>query len=697
LVVGMYAVVAAGGAYVPLDPDHPAERIAHILDTARPLCVVTTSADAAALPEDVRTVAVDTLDLDGFDDSPVRPEELLRPVLPQHPAYVIFTSGSTGRPKGVAVSHAAINNQIAWMLAEYPLNPDDVYLQKTATTFDVSLWGYFMPLRAGAKLVVATPDGHRDPAYVAETIAAQGVTVTDFVPSMLTVFAAHTAPGSCPTLKHVFVIGEALPPETVAAMQAVSDAAVHNLYGPTEAAVSVTYWPASADERSVPIGLPQWNTQVYVLDSWLRPVPVGVPGELYLAGDQLARGYVRRPDLTADRFVANPFGNGDRMYRTGDLVVWRKDADDAVLDYLGRTDFQVKFRGQRIELGEIETALLAQPSVSQAVALVSPSSLGDQLVAYVVPAPGDRIDAQALRSAIGETLPAYMVPAAIVALDAFPLNSSGKLDRKALPEPTFETKQFRAPASAIEEIVAGVFGEVLGLGRVGADDDFFALGGNSLVATQVVARLGAAVGARVAVRTLFEAPTVAGLAAALESHTHGERRVELGSIARPEQLPLSLAQRRMWFLNRFDQSDDAAEQIGSAAYNLPFALRLTGTLDVAALGAALHDVVARHEVLRTVYPETPDGPVQVVLPAAQVAVDLGPRVLAEQDVASSVYALAATPFDVTAEVPLRAVLFQVDGAPDTYVLVVVVHHIAADASSMGPLVRDVMVAYSARV
>ncbi|MBF6229605.1 amino acid adenylation domain-containing protein, partial [Nocardia abscessus] len=696
LVVGMYAIVAAGGAYVPLDPDHPAERIAHILDTAQPVCVVTTGADAAALFGDVPTLAVDTLDLDGFDDSPVRAEELVRPLLPDHPAYVIFTSGSTGRPKGVAVSHAAIDNQIAWMLAEYPLGPDDVYLQKTATTFDVSLWGYFMPLRAGAKLVVATPDGHRDPAYVAETIAAQGVTVTDFVPSMLTVFAAHTAPGSCPTLKHVFVIGEALPPETVAAMQAVSDAAVHNLYGPTEAAVSVTYWPAAADERSVPIGLPQWNTQVYVLDSWLRPVPVGVPGELYLAGDQLARGYVRRPDLTADRFVANPFAAGERMYRTGDLVVWRNDADDAVLDYLGRTDFQVKFRGQRIELGEIEAALLAQPSVSQAVALVAPSSLGDQLVAYVVPAPGDRIDAQALRSAIGETLPIYMVPAAIVALAAFPLNSSGKLDRKALPEPTFETKHFRAPATAVEEIVAGVFGEVLGLGRVGADDDFFALGGNSLVATQVVARLGAAVGARVAVRTLFEAPTVAALAAALESRTHGERGVELGSIARPEQLPLSLAQRRMWFLNRFDQTDDAGEQIGSAAYNLPFALRLTGALDVAALGAALNDVVVRHEVLRTVYPETPDGPVQVVLPAGRVALDLTPRVLAETDVASTVYTLAATPFDVTAEVPLRATLIQLDGAPDTFVLAVVVHHIAADASSMGPLVRDVMIAYAAR-
>ncbi|WP_425297949.1 non-ribosomal peptide synthetase, partial [Nocardia brasiliensis] len=382
LVVGMYAIVTAGGAYVPLDPDHPAERIAHILDTAQPACVLTTAADAIQVPDGVEVLRLDEIDTAAFDGSPVRPDELRRTVLPQHPAYVIFTSGSTGRPKGVAVSHAAIHNQIDWMLAQYPLGPDDVYLQKTATTFDVSLWGFFMPLRAGATLVVATHDGHRDPAYVAETIAAQRVTVTDFVPSMLTVFAAHAAADAGPTLREVFVIGEALPPETVAAFGAVSQAQLHNLYGPTEAAVSVTYWPADgSDSRSVPIGLPQWNTQVYVLDARLRPVPAGVPGELYLAGDQLARGYVRRPDLTADRFLANPFGFGERMYRTGDLVVWRAGSAGRShrLEYLGRTDFQVKFRGQRIELGEIETALLAQPSVSQAVALVSQSTLGDQL------------------------------------------------------------------------------------------------------------------------------------------------------------------------------------------------------------------------------------------------------------------------------------------------------------------------------
>ncbi|WP_454198456.1 non-ribosomal peptide synthase/polyketide synthase [Nocardia sp. Marseille-Q1738] len=699
LVVGMYAIVTAGGAYVPLDPDHPAERIAHILETAQPVCVLTTSADAVDVPEGTAVLLLDAVHPDRFDDSPVRAEELVRPVLPHHPAYVIFTSGSTGRPKGVAISHHAIQNQISWMLAAYPLDPDDVYLQKTATTFDVSLWGYFMPLRVGAKLVVATNDGHRDPVYVAETIAAQGVTVTDFVPSMLTVFAAHTAPGSCPSLRDIFVIGEALPPETVAAVRAMSDAAVHNLYGPTEAAVSVTYWPATAvDKRSVPIGVPQWNTQVYVLDSRLQPVPAGVPGELYLAGDQLARGYVRRPDLTADRFVASPFGIGERMYRTGDLVVWRAATEELPprLDYLGRTDFQVKFRGQRIELGEIETALLAQPSVSQAVAVVTPSSLGDQLVAYLVAAPGESIDQSALLAAIGEMLPTYMVPAAIVALDEFPLNPSGKLDRKALPEPTFTAREFRAPVTPVEEIVAGVFGDVLGLGRVGADDDFFALGGNSLVATQVVARLGAAVDARVPVRALFETPTVAALAAAIESRAHGERGVELGSIARPERLPLSLAQRRMWFLNRFDQSGDAGDRIGSAAYNLPFAVRLTGGLDVRALGAALHDVVARHEVLRTVYPETPDGPVQVVLAAGQVTLDVAAHPLGATEVASEVYALAATPFDVTAEVPVRVRLLEIADAPNEYVLAVVVHHIAADASSMGPLVRDVMTAYAAR-
>nr|WP_245545701.1 non-ribosomal peptide synthetase [Nocardia higoensis] len=691
LVVGMYAIVTAGGAYVPLDPDHPAERIAHILDTADPVCVLSTTADSDAVPAGIDVLRVDTVDLSGVSAAPVEAAELLRPLRRDNPAYVIFTSGSTGRPKGVAVSHGAIDNQTSWMLSEYPMGPGDVYLQKTATTFDVSLWGYFMPLRTGAKLVVATHDGHRDPAYIAETIAAQRVTVTDFVPSMLTVFATHIAPGSVPSLRDVFVIGEALPPETVAEVRAMSGAAVHNLYGPTEAAVSVTYWSATeADTVTVPIGLPQWNTRVYVLDSRLRAVPAGVIGELYLAGDQLARGYVARPDLTSDRFVANPFEPGARMYRTGDLVVWRDQPHR--LEYLGRTDFQVKFRGQRIELGEIETALLAHPAISQAVALVVPTATGDQLVGYVVARPGETVDVDDLLDAAAKSLPAYMIPGAVMVLDAFPLNTSGKLDRKALPEPTFRARQFRAPSTPIEELIAGVYAELLGLERVGADDDYFALGGNSLLATRAVARLNETLETNVAVRDLFEAPTVSGLAARLVPGAGGAVRPPLVKGPRPEHVPLSLAQQRMWVLNQLDPA--------SAAYNLPFAIRLSGELDTGALRLAVEDVLVRHEALRTRFPVTAPGeqPYQQVLPVTDV-LPHGLEIETPADPVARIGELLSTGFDVTAAAPVRIRLLSggSGGAGSReHVLVVVVHHICADGISLAPLARDLVTAYLSR-
>ncbi|SUE14960.1 non-ribosomal peptide synthetase [Rhodococcus gordoniae] len=689
LVVAMYAVVTAGGAYVPLDPDHPADRIGHILDTARPVCVLSTSADTGDLPEGIAPILLDTLETDGYDAHPVREDELRGTVQPASPAYVIFTSGSTGRPKGVSVPHEAIVNQLEWMAAEYDIAGSDVYLQKTATTFDVSLWGYFLPLRTGGTLVVAPHDAHRDPAWVADAVTRHRVTLTDFVPSMLTVFAAQAPAGSCASLRHVFVIGEALPPETVSAFRRLGDAALHNLYGPTEAAVSATYWPADGDGHAVPIGVPEWNVQVYVLDSGLAPTPVGTPGELYLGGVQLARGYEKRPDLSSDRFVASPLGRpGSRMYRTGDLVRWRRTAaGELVLDYLGRTDFQVKFRGQRIELGEIETALLGCAEVSQAVALVVPTSTGEQLVAYVVPAPGHTVDRAALLDAVKKTLPSYMVPSAVVALDEFPLNTSGKLDRKALPAPVFEAREFRAARTPIEEIVAGVYADVLGVARVGADDDFFELGGNSLVATRVASRISDALGTRVPVRELFESPTVAALAVRLESRGTGEDRPRLEARPRPERVPLSLAQQRMWFLNRFDPD--------SPAYNLPVALRITGSLDARALEAAVADVIDRHEILRTVYPESEDGPVQVVLPAAGAVPDLTPVEVVPGDLEAAVTALAVAGFDVTADAPLRARLFRLDA--DDHVLAFVVHHISADASSMAPLTRDLMTAYMSRL
>ncbi len=531
LVVAMQAVLRSGGAYLPIDPDHPAERTAYVLESGAPALVLSVSQCRLELPETMRRVDLDVLDLSGYSDAPIADAERRAPLRTSNTAYVIYTSGSTGRPKGVAVSHRAIVNQQLWMLSEYRLTSTDVYLQKTATTFDLSLWGNFLPLLAGATLLIATPDGHRDPMYIADLIHRRGVTVTDFVPSMLAVFVLYATVEQCATLRAVFVIGEALPPETCAGLRAISGAELHNLYGPTEAAVSVTHWKVTeADTGTVPIGVPEANVQVYVLDSRLRPVPIDAAGELYLGGSQLARGYRGRSDLTAQRFVANPFVSGERMYATGDLVRWSmvRSADPAragglepgepeygVLEYLGRADFQVKLRGQRVELGEIETVLLAVPAISQAVVIVAESATSQQLVAYVVAAPGYSIDqAETIRLA-GAQLPSAMVPAAVMVLDAFPLNSSGKLDRAALPEPIFDAGAtvYRAPRTHVEDIVAGIFADVLGRDRVGIDDNFFDLGGNSLVATQVAARVTAAVGVRLGVRTLFEAPTVAGFAA----------------------------------------------------------------------------------------------------------------------------------------------------------------------------------------
>ncbi|MDH6678002.1 amino acid adenylation domain-containing protein [Rhodococcus sp. LBL1] len=693
LIVGLYAIVKAGGAWVPIDPDHPVDRTSYILESASPACVLTTARDQVELPAGTDTIEIDTLDYAGLDTRPVTDADRLAPLRPENTAYVIYTSGSTGRPKGVAVSHAAIDNQLEWMLHEYPMAGSDVYLQKTATTFDVSLWGFFMPLRVGASMVVATPDGHRDPVYVANKIAEHSVTVTDFVPSMLTVFVANAPVGSCDSLRDVFVIGEALPPETAAEFRQLCAAGLHNLYGPTEAAVSVTYYESGPqDTVTVPIGVAEWNTRAYVLDHRLRPAPIGQPGELYLAGDQLARGYVGRPDITSDRFVANPFGGvdgightGERMYRTGDLVRWRADG---TLDYIGRTDFQVKFRGQRIELGEIETVLLAHDDVSQTVVLVVATATGDQLVAYVVPAPGRTIVPSELAEFAGRSLPAYMVPASVTVLGAFPLNTSGKLDRKALPEPMFlSNKEFRAPRSDAEKTVAAVYAEVLGIEKVGLDDDFFELGGNSLVATQVVTRVGAALGVRLGVRELFEASTVAALAArAGATVVRGTGAPALGSVPRPDRIPLSLAQQRMWFLNRFDST--------TAVYNLPFAVRLSGTVDPQAFSAAFADVVERHESLRTVYPEVAGVAQQVILPARDVVRELEPVATTPDDLESTLLRLASRGFDVTTEPPFRIELLRVSDGE--YVVAMVLHHIAADGSSFGPLARDLMIAYAAR-
>ncbi|WP_435278768.1 amino acid adenylation domain-containing protein, partial [Rhodococcus yananensis] len=693
LLVAMYAIVKAGGAYVPIDPDQPAERNRYVLATARPACLLTTSRDRTTdSPADVPVIDVDTADVSDRSPEPLTDTDRQAPLHADNLAYVIFTSGSTGRPKGVGVAHRAIVSNLDWRQREYAFTPEDVVIQKTPFTFDVSVWEFFWPLQVGASLVVAEPGVHRDPADLARVMSESGVTVAHFVPSMLSVFVAEPAAAHLPDLRYVFASGEALPAQTCARFRAISRAGLHNLYGPTEAAVDVTYHAVTeADRVSVPIGVAVADTDLLVLDDALRPVPDGVVGELYLAGVQLARGYVARQELTAERFVAHPgAAGGARVYRTGDLV--RRRAADGALEYIGRSDFQVKVRGLRIELGEIESALLDLPSIAQAAVVVyADETVGDTLVGYVVPEASEVVDTDQLVRALGERLPDYMVPATYVVLDEFPLGASGKLDRRALPTPELATHsaEYREPATDTESAIAAVFADLTGADRVGADDEFFALGGNSLLATRAVARINAEYGITVMVADFFDASTVAAFARivdrAIESGD-GAVRPQLVAGPRPERVPLSSAQQRLWFLNRLDP--------GSAVDNIPAALRIRGRLDVPAFESAARDVVSRHETLRTVYPETDGVGYQHILAADAVAIDLTPLDVDEDAVVETVTRLATDGFDVTVDVPLRLHLLRL--AADDHVLVVVLHHISGDGFSIGPLTRDLLGAYSAR-
>ncbi|GAA3169214.1 MULTISPECIES: amino acid adenylation domain-containing protein [Streptomyces] len=670
LVVAILAVVKAGAAYLPVDLDHPAGRIAGMLADAGPVLVLTDAQGAEALPGTLPTLLLD----EPVAPAPARPEA----PLPAHPAYVIFTSGSTGRPKGVMVPHAAVVNRLLWMQGQYRLTGDDRVLQKTPAGFDVSVWEFFWPLISGAALVLAKPGGHRDPGHLAELIRREAVTVTHFVPSMLQAFLREPGAAGCTSLRRIICSGEALPAQTQRELFATLAATeLHNLYGPTEAAVDATSWQCRRDDAgsTVPIGRPLANVSAYVLDGALRPVPPGVVGELYLSGVQLARGYTGRPALTAERFVACPFAAGERMYRTGDLVRWRAGGE---LEFVGRADSQVKIRGVRVEPGEIEAVLAGHPEVAQAAVVLREDRPGDpRLVAYAVTRSRARTD-QELRRYLADRLPDAMVPAAVVLLDTMPTTVNGKLDRAALPEPDRSVHTVREPRSPREEILCALFAEALGMPRVGIDDHFFDLGGHSLLALRLLARIRSVLGEGFEIRDLFAAPTVAGLA-----RLTGAARPALTARAGAEPVPLSFAQRRLWFLNRMES--------GTGTYNVPVAVRLTGTVDRDALARALADVAERHESLRTVFPEDGGEPHPVVLdtvPGIEV-VEVTPSGL---DAAMA--ERARHRFDLSEDAPLRATLFRL--GPEEQVLLLVIQHIAADGWSLRPLLRDLGLAYTAR-
>ncbi|MDH6112893.1 amino acid adenylation domain-containing protein [Kitasatospora sp. MAP12-15] len=517
-VVAALAIVKTGAAYLPVDTGYPVERITQVLDDSRASHVVTIE----ELTDSV-LVAAEQLVLDdpatrdrlaGIYPSAPTDADRRAPLTPDTAAYVLYTSGSTGRPKGVVVAHRAITNRLHHMQHQLPLGPDDRLLQKTPAGFDVTVREVFWPLLAGASIVVADPDGHRDPAYLAETIVAENITIAHFVPSGLKVFLQEPEAASCVSLRRVVCGGEALPAELQAWFASVLSADLFNVYGPTEAAVDVTSMlcPRNPEPGPVLIGRPVWNTRLYVLDEQRRQLPPGAIGELYLAGVQLAEGYLGRPELTAERFVDDPYGEpGARMYRSGDAARWRHDG---VIEFFGRLDHQVKIRGFRVELEEIESVLLRDGQLSQAVCLVREDEPGDQrLVAYLVSATGAAPDVDKLRAQAVAALPDYMVPTAFVVLDALPLTPNEKLDRKALPKPeTTVVRAGRTPATPEEVLVAELFTELLGATSIGVEQDFIALGGNSLLAGRLINELHQRSGVRVRIKKIFEDSTVRGIA-----------------------------------------------------------------------------------------------------------------------------------------------------------------------------------------
>ncbi|MFF7244752.1 amino acid adenylation domain-containing protein [Embleya sp. NPDC008237] len=690
LVATLLAILRIGAAYLPLDRTHPPERIAAMLADAAPdllLC----GADYTPPTDTTPVLHLDDLPAAFADAAPARP-----PIHPQTPAYVVFTSGSTGRPKAVVGTQRALTNRLRWGRTALPPGPgaSRVRLAKSALAFIDGSTELLGALVAGDMLVLADDATARDALRLTELADRSGAGVLTVVPSLLETLLDTAPPGALASVHTWICSGEPLPKALADAVVARRPhTTVVNLYGCSEAAgdsLAHIHTPSSATASpTVPIGRPIARTRARVLDAALRPVPIGVPGELHLAGDGLARGYLGRPAATAERFVADPYGPpGSRLYRTGDLVRRRASGE---LEFLGRADHQIKIRGVRIEPGEIEACLLRHAGIARALVVAIRS--GTALCAYLVPTPGTRIDIDAVRADLARTLPAALLPDAYVVLDAFPLNPNGKLDRGALPAPQTSTAPKRAPADERESELCTIFAEFLSLAAddIGPDDDFFALGGHSLLAARLANRLRRTFAVELAVPDVFHAPTPAALARLVDTAEPVRPRVR--EIAVPSPAPASFAQIGLWF----------EEQVRgpSAAYNLPLGLRLRGRLDPGALRAALHDVVARHESLRTLLVPGADGtPVREVLTPEAAHAGMHCAVVAAhtrspEQVPAEVAALAERPFDIGVDPPVRAALFV--GAPDgESVLALVLHHSAADRWSFGPLLADLSAAYVAR-
>jgi amino acid adenylation domain-containing protein len=688
MVVAMLAILKAGGAYLPLDPASPSERLAYMVEDSGARVLLTRERHLELIPAGGARVLCTDRDAAFLQQQPDTTPGVR--VSPSGLAYVIYTSGSTGRPKGVLVEHRSLAAFLHAMRREPGISADDTLLAVTTLSFDIAGLELFLPLVTGARTVLADRETASDPLRLAWALDAAGATVLQATPATWRMLLAAGWEGQ-PGLR-ALCGGEALAPDLAEQLLTRVDA-LWNLYGPTETTVWSTLHRVRPGGGAPPVGRPIAGTRVYVLDAGAEPVPPGVQGELLIGGAGVARGYHGRPELTAERFLPDPFSAqpGARMYRTGDRVRWLARGE---LEYLGRVDFQVKLRGFRIELGEIEAALLDEPSIREAVVVAREDSLGERrLVAYVVSAGGD---AAGLREHLRRRLPEYMVPAAVVMLDSLPLTPSGKVDRRALPAPDASASgdAYVAPRTPAEEVLAGIYADVLHAELVGSADNFFELGGHSLLATRVVSRVRQAFGVELPLRALFEAPTVAGLAGridALRGGDAGPQAPPLAALPRDgSPLPLSFAQQRLWFIDQLQQ--------GSAAYNMSFALRLRGGFDPAVLERSLTEIVRRHETLRTVFAAGGGEPVQVVRDAAPVALPVTdlrrlPDALRETEVLRLAAAEAERPFDLAAGPLLRVSALRLKEAE--WAVLFTLHHIVSDGWSMGLLVHEVSELYDA--
>lgn len=688
MVIGLLGILKAGGAYVPLDPAYPQERLAFMVADAQ-VPVLLTQETLVALAN--HTAKVVCLDADWQEIAQQSDRQPIQAATAEDLAYVIYTSGSTGKPKGVQISHRAVVNCLNSLRLTLGLHNQDVLLSVTTLSFDISALELFLPLTVGARVVVVSREVAADGAQLLERLIQSGATAMQATPATWRLLLAAGWQGSH-QLK-ILCGGEALPRGLANDLRS-RGAALWNLYGPTEATIWSTVHRVEEQDGRVPIGRAIANTQVYVLDSHLQPVPIGVPGELYIGGHGLAQGYLNRPELTAEKFIQNPYSDqpGARLYKTGDLARYCPDGN---LEFLGRIDQQVKVRGFRIELGEIETILAQHQAVREAVVLVQDDEAATQrLVAYIVLSQEGTLPIPYLRSWLRQKLPEYMVPTVFVLLPALPLTPNGKVDRRALL--ALETQShsqpaFEAPRTPIEEVLVSAWSQILGIEQVGIRDNFFELGGHSLLATQLISRIREIFQVELPVRCLFETPTITGLAGSIEKlHLAGARlqAPPLIPTSRNAALPLSFAQQRLWFLDQLEP--------GSATYNIPAAVRLTGALNVEALEASISELVQRHEALRTTFRAIDGQPVQVIAPSGEfrlAVLDFTTAPSSKSQIHDFIQEQSQQPFALDQGPLLRVTLLRL-GETD-HVVLFVMHHIVSDGWSMGVLIRELAALYAA--